>query len=352
MQATRARVVGGLGVLLLGASLLVPSASAATPEKIRLRGPVTIDSSTWTQEILATDGVAKDSVTVSLSKRLPTDPGTNLRETHSYSFPDLPSDTVEVADNLTGSINIPALSLETGGLLAMDVDLVKIDGVTPKSRCGGEVRRRLVNIADGSSFSLDTLNPVLGDVSGLPETGTFTIERGECAGASCRKLSRALVGVSSRELLGVEETFEWEKRQNFLQDKTTIDVRLERELVSPLDILETTIVGSTIAKVSGTLENGGVGKNATTFNADGLPLLSGQAVLSNLGDVEKGAWTKCSSLEGYRLEDRNGDQSGTLAFSPTGLPTVDLDIDWDTSEGTRQFVNWYELGPGLPPIKP
>ena len=340
MKATRAGLVWGLGVLFLVASLLVPAASAgSTPGKILLRGPVDIGGDTWTQEILATDG-STDSVTISLSQRLPETPAYNLKETHSYSFPGLDPDTVVINDNLTGSIDVDPS--QTGLLFAMSADLVKIAGVKPSTHCGGDLRRRLVDVAGGATLSLDTLNTALGLVEGLPDSGQFKVESGECG--TCRKLSRALVGVNSRELLGgIEESLSWEKRHNFLQNNTTIDVSLERELVPLL-----TTVGETVVSVSGTLADEKVGKNATTFNADGLPLLSGEAVLTNLDGLEKGPWVSCSELEIYREEVRSGDQTGDLTFDPTGLPVTGIDtnlIPWTSSDAMREYVNWAEIAP-------
>ena len=347
MQLTRARLVGGLGALVLAASLIAPAASAgSTPGSITLRGPVEINNEPWVQKVVGTDGLSSDTVTVTLSKVHQSAGAYKLREEHTYSFPNLDADTVVINDDVTGSIDIvnEVLDLPTGGLLTMSVDLVKIAGKKAASLCGGDLRKRQVAVAGGATFSLAPLEAGFGLIEGIPDTGTFTVERGECdSEPPCRTLSRALMGESSRELLGLDESFQWEKRQNFLKDKITIDVGLEREIAPVLEV-----VGTLTATLTGTIENGGVGANATTFVADGLPLLSGSAVLSNLGALDKGPWVDCSKFEIYREEVRTGDQSGTLAFTPTGLTGTNLSLPWTSSDGAREFVNWAEIGPPFP----
>lgn len=295
------------------------------------------DGQKWRETITATDG-STDSVSISLSKAYKkTKDGKlvyNLRETQSWNFSNLNANTVEIASNLTATINLGA---QHEGLFEADIDLVPIDGKSIDSSCNNKLKRRVVQKSGASTMTLHTGNEVFGNVTRIPQRANVTVNNG-CTGGggggghtlTCPVDGEKSVTGTAFNFSGGTEFFSWSGSTT--GNITASQQKLGTPGFSYMAFLSGKVVKSRIS-VANDLSNGSV-------NGANLPRLSGEGTVTEAMGQSTSGWSNCGSGKEYRTVSKSSSSvGGDLTFTPTGGSGMSSGDVFENESGTTSKMD-------------
>ena len=338
--ARRRRALRG-GVLVAAAALvatLVPgTAAAATTKVLNMSQTFEFEGQKWKETITAIDG-ATDSVSVSLAKsyKKTNDDGKviyNLRETQSWNFSSLEANSVEIASNLTATIN---LGEQHPGLFEADIDLVPIDGKSIDSSCNNKLKRRVVQKSGGSTMSLHTGNEVFGNVTTIPQRATVTVNNG-CSGGggghalTCPVDGEKGVAGTGFDFSGGTQFFSWSG------STTGLNTPSQQEIGSTPGFSHMAFLSGKVAKDRITVAND---LSTGSVDAANLPRLSGQGTVTEASNQSTSGWSNCGSGKEYRtISKSSSSMGGDLTFTPTGEGSMSSGDPYDSESGTTSKMD-------------
>lgn len=319
---------------------LVPTAAQAGymsgPTKtIMLKQAFTYDGQKWLQTVYGYDNSSStDSLSVSFAKvfKKKNSAGKlvySLRESQSFYFSGLDDSTVTVTSGLLGAIN---LGNQMPGIFSGKIQLAKITGKDIVSKCNGNIKTRVVKSTGTSSMSLQTNNSVFGTVKNVPAKGIVTTDNGKCTssgGSHCGRDSSSLSGSGSLPGNG----------HLYVSASLASGASMANVYASsshPISDVSYPMYASHSASMMGKVVKSRVdiAANLSTgsFDASGLPKLSGKANANSTGRAEARPYTNCSKTKKERAIDRPAALGGTFGFTPSGESKVSLsEVDPTTS---------------------
>jgi hypothetical protein len=305
-----------IAVSALVAALIPGAATAATTKTLTMSQTFEFGDQKWKETIIATDG-ASDSVQIYLAKaHKKVKDGKviyNLHESQSWSFSGLSTNTVDIAGNLTGTID---LGNQHSGLFAADIELKGIDGEKVEYSCNDKLERRVVQKTADSTMSLHTGNDVFGNVTSIPKRATVTVNKG-CTGGggggghtlTCPADGEKSVFGGGFNFGGSSAYFNWSGSTN-----GSISAMTQRSVTSGVSYMA--YLSGKVAKNRISVEND---LSKGSVDAAGLPRLSGKGTVTDTGNQTQGGWENCGKDKEYRSTSKSSQaMSGDLTFTPSG----------------------------------
>lgn len=327
-----------LAVAALTAALVPSPASAATTKVLTMSQTFEFDGQKWRETITATDGTT-DSVSVSFSKAFKKKKDGklvyNLRETQSWNFSSLNANTVDIASDLTATIN---LGSQHTGLFEADIDLNAIAGQGIDKSCNDKLKRRVVQKSGGSTMSLHTGNEVFGNVTSIPKRATVIVNTG-CTGGGgggglpCPGDGDKSVSGNGFNFTGSSKFFSWSG--TLVGSNAAISMMKQTSPESGVSLLE--MLSGKVVKNRVSVDN-----DLSKGSVDGanLPRLSGKATVTDAGNQSTSKWTNCGKGKEYRSISKTAPgQGGDLTFTPTGGNAVSSGDVYESESGATSKMD-------------
>jgi hypothetical protein len=323
-----------IAVAALTAALMPSPASAATTKILTMSQTFEFGGQKWRETITATDG-STDSVSISLSKAYKKSKDGklvyNLRETQSWNFSSLNANTVDIASDLTATIDLGA---QHPGLFEADIELNAIDGKGIDKSCNGKLKRRTVQKSGDSTMSLHTGNEVFGNVTTIPKRANVIVNSG-CTGGgggggalTCPGDGEKSVSGNGFNFSGSSKFFNWAGTLG--GTNATISMMKQTSPVSGVSLLE--MLSGKVAKSRVSVEND---LSGGSVDGENLPRLSGKGTVMDAGAQSTSPWTNCGKGKEYRSISKSAPgQGGDLTFTPTGGSSVSSGDVYDMEGGS------------------